>query len=65
MSFRLQPSAVNKAREIAERALRTINLRELNVWIALMNLKLSTVPKSLESVFKDAARHCVPRIVRP
>ncbi|KAI9442875.1 hypothetical protein BJY52DRAFT_1317397, partial [Lactarius psammicola] len=47
MSFQLRPSAVNKAREIAKRVLSTINLGKLNVWIALMNLKLSTVPKSL------------------
>ncbi|KAF7339807.1 rRNA biogenesis protein RRP5 [Mycena venus] len=43
MSFQLQLSEVDKAREIARRALQTINFREeqekLNVWIALLNLE--------------------------
>ena len=41
MSFQLQLSEIDKAREIARRALKTINFREeqekLNVWIAGMN----------------------------
>lgn len=62
MSFQLQISEVDKAREIAKRALRTINFREeqekLNVWIALLNLEnVYGTDESLETTFKDAARH--------
>ena len=68
MSFQLQLSEIEKAREIAKRALSTINFREerekLNVWIALMNLEnVYGNDESLESVFKDAARHCEPKTV--
>jgi rRNA biogenesis protein RRP5 len=62
MSFQLQLSEIEKAKEVGKRALRTINFREegekLNVWIALLNLenKYGT-DDSLEAVFKDAARH--------
>ena len=68
MSFQLQLSEIEKAREIAKRALNTINFREekekLNVWIALMNLEnVYGDDESLESVFKDAARHCEPKTV--
>ena len=62
MSFQLQISEVDKAREIAKRALKTINFREeqekLNVWIALLNLEnVYGTDESLEAAFKDAARH--------
>ncbi|TFY62849.1 hypothetical protein EVJ58_g3608 [Rhodofomes roseus] len=62
MSFQLQISEVDKAREIAKRALRTINFREeqekLNVWTALLNLEnVYGTDESLEAAFKDAARH--------
>lgn len=68
MSFQLRLSEIEKAREIAKRALSTINFREekekLNVWIALMNLEnVYGNDESLESVFKDAARHCEPKTV--
>jgi rRNA biogenesis protein RRP5 len=68
MSFQLQLSEIEKAREIGKRALNTINFREerekLNVWIALMNLEnVYGSDESLESVFKDAARHCEPKTV--
>ncbi|KAI0275150.1 nucleic acid-binding protein [Gloeopeniophorella convolvens] len=68
MSFQLQLSEIDKAREIAKRALNTINFREekekLNVWIALMNLEnIYGSDESLEVVFKDAARHCEPKTV--
>ncbi len=43
MSFQLQLSEIDKARDIARRALRTINFREeqekLNIWIALLNIE--------------------------
>ncbi|GJE87565.1 U3 snoRNP-associated protein Rrp5 [Phanerochaete sordida] len=62
MSFQLQLSEVEKAREIAQRALKTISFREeqekLNVWIALLNLEnVYGTEESLEATFKDAARH--------
>ena len=62
MSFQLQLSEIDKAREIARRALRTINFREeqekLNIWIALLNLEnVYGTEESLETTFKDAARH--------
>jgi len=68
MSFQLQLSEIEKAREIGKRALNTISFREerekLNVWIALMNLEnVYGSDESLESVFKDAARHCEPKTV--
>ncbi|KAI4120878.1 MAG: hypothetical protein LQ338_006703 [Usnochroma carphineum] len=63
MAFQLQLSEVNKAREIAERALRTIHIREqdekLNVWVALLNLENTYgTEESLEAVFKRACQHC-------
>ncbi|THH28303.1 hypothetical protein EUX98_g5889 [Antrodiella citrinella] len=62
MSFQLQLSEVEKAREIARRALKTINFREeqekLNVWLAWLNLEnVYGTDESLDSTFKDAARH--------
>jgi rRNA biogenesis protein RRP5 len=62
MSFQLQLSEVEKAREVARRALRTINFREeqekLNVWIAMLNLENTYgTDESLETTFKDAVRH--------
>lgn len=68
MSFQLQLSEIEKAREIAKRALATINFREerekLNVWIALLNLEnIYGTDESLEAAFKDAARHCDSKTV--
>ncbi|CCM04209.1 uncharacterized protein FIBRA_06375 [Fibroporia radiculosa] len=62
MSFQLQISEVDKAREIAKRALRTINFREeqekMNIWIALLNLENTYgTEETLETTFRDAARH--------
>ncbi|TBU63713.1 U3 snoRNP-associated protein Rrp5 [Dichomitus squalens] len=62
IAFQLQISEIDKAREIAKRALKTINFREeqekLNVWIALLNLEnVYGTEESLEATFKDAARH--------
>lgn len=61
MSFQLQLSEVGKAREIARRAIRTINFREeqerLNVWIALLNLEnVYGTDETIETVFKEASR---------
>lgn len=62
MAFELQLSEVGRAREIAERAIRTINIREeaekLNVWVALLNLENTYGnDESLEEVFKRACQY--------
>ncbi|KAJ4002507.1 hypothetical protein F5050DRAFT_1802449 [Lentinula boryana] len=61
MSFQLQLSEIEKAREIGRRALEKISFREeaekLNVWIALLNLENAYgTDETLEKVFKNAAR---------
>ncbi|KAJ7900149.1 hypothetical protein B0H14DRAFT_2672489 [Mycena olivaceomarginata] len=61
MSFQLQLSEVEKAREIARRALQTISFREeqekLNIWIALLNLENAYgTDETVEATFKEAAR---------
>lgn len=61
MSFQLQISEIDKAREIGRRAVKTISFREegerLNVWIALLNLEnVYGTDESMDAVFKDAAR---------
>ncbi|KAI9450578.1 hypothetical protein BJY52DRAFT_1191744 [Lactarius psammicola] len=68
MSFQLQLSEIDKAREIAKLALSTINFREeaekLNVWNALMILgNVYGTEESLESVFKDAIANQKPFIL--
>ena len=62
MSFQLQLSEVDKAREIGERALKTINYREeqekLNIWIALLNLENTFgTDESLEDTFKKSIQY--------
>lgn len=62
MAFQLQLSEVGKAREIAERALKTINIREesekINVWIGLLNLEYTYgSDESLGDVFKRACQY--------
>lgn len=69
IAFQLQISEIDKAREIAQRALKTINFREeqekLNVWIALLNLEnVYGTETSLETTFKDAARHNDSKTIR-
>lgn len=61
MSFQLQLSDIEKAREIGKRALKTINYREeqekMNIWIALLNLETSFgTDESLEETFKEACQ---------
>ncbi|KAK5167715.1 rRNA biogenesis protein rrp5 [Saxophila tyrrhenica] len=61
MAFQLELSEVQRAREIAERALRTIHIRELdekaNVWIAWMNLEVEYGDEErVEDVFKQACQ---------
>ena len=62
MALQMQVSELSKAREIAERALRTINIREqnekLNVWIAYLNLEMAYGNKeTLDEVFKRACQY--------
>ncbi|SMN20529.1 similar to Saccharomyces cerevisiae YMR229C RRP5 RNA binding protein with preference for single stranded tracts of U's involved in synthesis of both 18S and 5.8S rRNAs [Maudiozyma saulgeensis] len=62
MAFQLQLSEIDKAREIAERALKTINFREeaekLNIWIAMLNLENTFgTSETLDDVFKRACQY--------
>lgn len=68
MAFQLQVSEPAKAREIAERALKTINIREeaekLNVWTAYMNLENGFgTDETLEQVFKRACQYNDEQVV--
>ncbi|KAK1975627.1 S1 RNA binding domain-containing protein [Colletotrichum cereale] len=62
MALQMKVSELAKAREIAERAIKTINIREqtekLNVWIAYLNLEVAYGTKaSTEEVFKRACQY--------
>lgn len=62
MAFQMQLSELGKAREIAERAIKTINMREetekLNIWLALLNLELAYgSDETVEEVFKRACQY--------
>ncbi|WYZ39924.1 hypothetical protein EsH8_IV_000265 [Colletotrichum jinshuiense] len=62
MALQMKISELAKAREIAERAIKTINIREqtekLNVWIAYLNLEVAYGTKaSTEEVFKRACQY--------
>ena len=62
MAFQLQLSEIGKAQDIAERALKTINIREegekLNVWIALLNLENTYgTDDTLDEVFRRACQY--------
>lgn len=62
MAFQLQLSEIDKAREISERALKTINFRDeaekLNIWIAMLNLENTFgSEESLDDVFKRACQY--------
>ncbi|KAK9326007.1 hypothetical protein V1517DRAFT_312424 [Lipomyces orientalis] len=59
MAFQIQLGEVERAREVAKRALKTINYREekekLNIWVALLNLENSFGTKeTLEDTFKES-----------
>ncbi|WFD37443.1 rRNA biogenesis protein rrp5 [Malassezia japonica] len=61
VSFYLQLGDVDKARQVARRAIQTINFREeqekLNVWIALMNVEnMYGTPETLAAVFREATQ---------
>lgn len=62
MAFQLHLSEVSKAREIAERALKTINIREetekMNIWIGLLNLENTYgSDESLGDIFSRACQY--------
>lgn len=62
MAFQMQVSELSKAREVAERAIKSINIREeaekLNVWIAYLNLEVAYGSKeTVEEVFKRACQY--------
>lgn len=62
LAFQLQLSEIEKAREISERALKTIAIREekekLNVWIAMLNMENAYGNDgSLEETFKRACQY--------
>lgn len=62
MAFQLQVSELAKARETAERAIKTINVREeterLNVWIAYLNLEVVYgTDETADEVFKRACQY--------
>ncbi|XP_078180965.1 RIBOSOMAL RNA PROCESSING 5 isoform X4 [Carex rostrata] len=68
MAFMLDVADVEKARSIAERALRTINIREeeekLNVWVAYFNLenKYGNPPEeAVKKTFQRALQLCDPK----
>lgn len=61
MSFQIQLSEIEKAREVAQRALEAISFREeqekLNVWLALLNLEnIYGTEQTIEATFKNAVR---------
>ncbi|KAL7791917.1 hypothetical protein V8C37DRAFT_381739 [Trichoderma ceciliae] len=62
MAFQMQVSELPKARETAERAIKSINIREetekLNVWVAYLNLEVAYGSKqTVEDVFKRACQY--------
>ncbi|XP_020258376.1 rRNA biogenesis protein RRP5 [Asparagus officinalis] len=70
MAFMESLADVEKARSIAERALRTINFREenekLNIWTAYFNLEnqYGNPPKeSVRKIFQRALQYCDPKKV--
>ncbi|KUJ22204.1 nucleic acid-binding protein [Mollisia scopiformis] len=62
MAFQMQLSELSKAREVAERAIKIINIREetekMNVWIALLNLENAYgSDETVEEIFKRACQY--------
>lgn len=63
MVFYLQMAEIDKARNVAQQALKTILYREdqerLNVWVALLNLEnMYGTQTTLEEVFTKAVQNC-------
>ncbi|KAM0906151.1 hypothetical protein ACQ4PT_017083 [Festuca glaucescens] len=70
MAFLVDLGEVEKARSVAERALRTINIREeqekLNVWVAYINLENeygSPREDAVKKIFQRALQYCNPKKV--
>ncbi|KZV37907.1 hypothetical protein F511_12189 [Dorcoceras hygrometricum] len=70
MAFMLSLADVEKARSIAERALRTINIREesdkLSIWVAYFNLEneYGNPPEdAVMKIFQRALQYCDPKKV--
>ncbi|WOL03965.1 rRNA biogenesis protein RRP5 [Canna indica] len=68
MAYMLSLADVEKARSIAERALRTINIREegekLNIWVAYFNLENeygSPPEEAVKKLFQRALQYCDPK----
>lgn len=68
MAFMLSVADVEKARSIAERALRTINIREesekLNIWVAYFNLENeygNPPEEAIKKLFHRALQYCDPK----
>ncbi|KAJ5558964.1 hypothetical protein N7461_002936 [Penicillium sp. DV-2018c] len=66
MAFQLELGEIEKARAIAERALRTITMgqdaEKLNIWIAMLNMENTYGDDdSLEEVFKRACQYNEPQ----
>lgn len=61
MSFMLSNTEIDKAREIARRAIKTIAFKETkelrNMWMALLNLELSYNSSNYDDVLKEALSH--------
>lgn len=62
MASQMQVSDLSKAREVAERAIKSINMREetekLNVWVAYLNLEVAYGNQAtVEEVFKRACTY--------
>ncbi|KAF2138712.1 uncharacterized protein K452DRAFT_255494 [Aplosporella prunicola CBS 121167] len=65
MAFQIGLNEVQKAKDIAERALKTINIREeeekMNIWTALLNLEIEQGnEEKVDEVFKRACQYCDP-----
>ncbi|KAL6509106.1 rRNA biogenesis protein rrp5 [Orobanche gracilis] len=70
MAFMLSLADIEKARSVAERALRTINIREesekLNIWVAYFNLENqygNPAEETVKKVFQRALQYCDPKRV--
>ena len=66
MAFQLELSEVDKAREIAERAIRSISIgqdtEKFNVWVGLLNLENTFGNEdTLEEAFKQACQYNDPQ----
>lgn len=66
MAFQTKLGELAKAREVAERALRTINIREetekMNIWVALLNLENAYgSDEAIEDTFRRACQYNDPQ----